>query len=412
MRENEPAGSRPLSAVALILLLFLVCGVLAVESRHPLWLRHVGSDVGEFSIRASKYLTGQLEGTEYPPMAVLYFLLPRFADGILGVPFQEGFSFLNSLWIGLHLAFLNQAAGRLSALTFGAMMLAAGPIVMFRFELFVSFLVLMAWYAWRREQPAVAGAVVGVAILTKLYPLVLIPVLCRPPGESSPKRQIVSMGVGLASGLMLVMAVFVVGGGPISMLTGMLSFHGHKPVGLESTPAALAMTLDALRGAWPSEAVNQWGIHGLPLGPVPRLLCMGGTLATLGILVLSLWRRQERDPGQGIRYGLAILVSLIFWSPLFQPQYLIWPVAFAALLPVAGVALRPCLLIGALFVTSLLAEQVIFPCHYTEFLAIFYEQGPSGMLLPALALGKLGVAALFGSALWEALRARSARSEP
>jgi hypothetical protein len=251
-----------------------------------------------------------------------------------------------------------------------------------------------------------------VAILTKLYPLVLSPVLCRPPGESSPKRQIVSVGVGVAAGLMLVLAVFVLGGGPISMLTGMLSFHGQKPVGLESTPAALAMAFDYLRGAWPSHSVNEWGIHGLPLGPVPRLLCIGGTLATLGSLVLSLWRRrQERDPGQSIRYGLAMLVSLIFWSTLFQPQYLLWPVAFAALLPIAGVPLRRCLLVAALFVTAFLAEQVIFPCHYTEFLAIFYQQAPSGMLMPTLALGKLVVAALFGLTLWEALRARAAAGD-
>jgi hypothetical protein len=104
-------------------------------------------------------------------------------------------------------------------------------------------------------------------------------------------------------------------------------------------------------------------------------------------------------------------VSLIFWTPLFQPQYLIWPVAFAALLPVAGVPIRRCLWIGALFVTAFVAEQMIFPCHYTEFLAIFYEQAPSGMLMPTLAVGKLAVAALFGLALWGALRARPARRD-
>jgi hypothetical protein len=391
--------------VSLLLLLFLVCGVLAVESRHPLWLQHVSTDVGVFWIQASKVLSGQLEGTEYPPMAVLYFLVPGLADQILGVPFPDGFAFLNYVWIGLHLALLNQTAGRLSALLFATMLLAAGPIVMFRFELFVSFLVLIAWVAWRRGLPVAAGAVAGVAVLTKVYPLLLFPVLCRPPDESSPKRQITRVAVGAAAALLLVMAVFIAGGGSLSMLEGTLSFHGSKPVALESTPAAVAMAFDALRGAWPPRPVNEWGIHGLSLGRVPGLLSTGGALASLGILLLSLWRRRgARDAGQLIRYGLAILVSVIFWTPLFQPQYLLWPVAFAVLLPLAEVPTWRCLLIGGLLVAALLAEQVIFPCHYSEFLAIFYEGAPGGMLVPTLAVGKLMVAALFALTLWEALR--------
>jgi hypothetical protein len=391
--------------VPLLLLFFLVCGVLAVESRQQLWLRHVGSDVGVFWIQANKLLAGQLAGTEYPPMAVLYFLLPRLADEHLGIPFSDGFAFLNYLWIGLHLAFLNQTAGRLSAVLFGAMLLAAGPIVMFRFELFVSFLVLMGWHAWRRGRPGVAGAVVGVAVLTKLYPVLLIPVLCRPPDASNPKRHVASLGVGVASALMLVMAVFVAGGGSLSMFEGTLSFHGNKPVALESTAAAVAMAFDYLRGAWPSQPVNAWGIHGLVLGRIPLLLCNAGALASLGILLFSLWRRRHaRDAGQVIRTGLAILTSLIFWTPVFQPQYLLWPATFAALLPAAGLPTRRCLLIGGLLVAALLAEQVIFPCHYSEFLAIFYEGAAGGMLMPTLAVGKLVVTALFALTFWEALR--------
>lgn len=402
------SGSRPLSSVSLLLLLFLVCGVLALESRHPLWLQHVSTDVGVFWIQANKYLSGQLDGTEYPPMAMLYFLLPGLADQFLRVPFSDGFAFLNYLWLGLHLALLNQIAGRLSALMFGAMMLAAGPIVMFRFELFVSFLVLMAWVAWRRGLPVATGAVAGVAVLTKLYPLLLIPILCRPPDESSPKRQITRVALGAAAAPLLVMAVFIAGGGSLSMLEGTLSFHGNKPVALESTPSVVAMAFDALRGAWPPRPVNEWGIHGLSLGRVPGLLCTGGALASLGILLFSLWRRRgARDAGQVIRYGLAILVSVIFWTPLFQPQYLLWPVAFAVLLPVAGVPTRRCLLIGGLLVAALLAEQVIFPCHYGEFLDIFYQGAAGGMLMPTLAVGKLMVTALFALTFWEALRDRT-----
>jgi hypothetical protein len=116
-----------------------------------------------------------------------------------------------------------------------------------------------------------------------------------------------------------------------------------------------------------------------------------GLLASLGALLYSYWKRG----GNLILTAQAMLVALIFWTTLFQPQYLIWPVAFTALLPLTGLEARRLYLIGGLFALALATEQIVFPCHYTEFLAIFYEHRPADILILAMAISKLAVIAVF-----------------
>jgi hypothetical protein len=382
---------KQLSWIQLTCLFLLICGVLAMEARQSIWNEHLGRDVGEFWIRTEKYLTFHLQGTEYPPFAMLYFLLLRWVEFTFHVGFEQNFVAANYVLLGLHLVVLNQVAGRRAALLFGVLMLAAGSIVVFRYELLVSFLTLVAWCAWRHNWPRCAGALLAAAILSKLYPLLLVPLFARPPQGRDVRRQVIAVGSGLGLGLAGILLFFWLGGDPISSFSGVVRFHENKPVGLESTPATLVMAFDAIRGAWPSHSVNEYSIHGLRQPPAYRWLMQFGLLASLGALLYSYWKRG----GHLILTAQAMLVALIFWTTLFQPQYLIWPVAFTALLSLTGLEARRFYLIGGLFALALATEQIVFPCHYTEFLAIFYEHRPADILILATAISKLAVTAIF-----------------
>jgi hypothetical protein len=382
---------KQLSWIQLTCLFLLIWGVLAMEARQSMWNEHLGRDVGEFWIRTEKYLTFHLQGTEYPPFAMLYFLLLRWAEFTFHVGFEKNFVVANYVLLGLHLALLNHVAGRRAAILFGVLILAAGSIVLFRYELLVSFLTLVAWCAWRHNWPRCAGVLLAAAILSKLYPLLLVPLFARPPQGGDVRRQVRAVGSGLGLGLAGILLFFWLGGDPISSFSGVVRFHENKPVGLESTPATLAMVFDAIRGAWPSHSVNEYSIHGLRLPAAYRWLMQLGLLASLGALLYSYWKRG----GNLILTAQAMLVALIFWTTLFQPQYLIWPVAFTALLSLTGLEGRRLYLMGGLFALALATEQIVFPCHYTEFLAIFYEHRPADILILAMAISKLAVTAVF-----------------
>ena len=283
-----------------------------------MWNQHLRSDVGEFWLRTERYLTFQLQGTEYPPFAMLYFLFLRWAELTFHLSFEKNFLFANYVLLGLHLALLNHVAGRRAAILFGVLMLAAGSIILFRYELLVSFLTLLAWCAWRYNWSRCAGALLAAAILSKLYPLLLVPLFARPPLGTDVRRQISAVAIGLGLGVAAILLFFWLGGDPISSFSGVLRFHDNKPVGLESTPAVLTMAIDALRGAWPSHSVNEYSIHGLRLPAPYRWLMQLGLLLSLGALLYSYLRRG----GDLILTAQAMIVALIFWTTLFQPQYL------------------------------------------------------------------------------------------
>jgi Glycosyltransferase family 87 len=375
----------------LIGLFLLICAIVAIEARQGMWNQHLRADVGEFWLRTERYLTFQLQGTEYPPFAMLYFLLLRWGEFAFDVGFEKNFLFASYVLVGLHLAVLNHVAGRRAAILFGVLMLAAGSIILFRYELLVSFLTLLAWCAWRYNWPRCAGALLAAAILSKLYPLLLVPLFARRPHGADGRHQLSTVGTGLGLGLAAILLFFWFGGDSISSFSGVIRFHDNKPMALESTPAVLAMAFDALRGAWPSHPVNEYSIHGLRLPALYRWLMQLGLVASLGTLLYSYLRRG----GNLILTAQAMLVALIFWTTLFQPQYLIWPAVFTALLPLTGLEARRLYLMVGLFVLALVSEQIVFPCHYTEFLAIFYEHRPAGVLIAAIAVGKIALTTLF-----------------
>src|SRR4029077_11814027 len=107
-----------------------------------------------------------------------------------------------------------------------------------------------------------------------------------------------------------------------------------------------------------------YSIHGLRLPALYRWLMQLGLVASLGALLYSYLRRG----GNLILTAQALLVALISWTRLFQPQYLIWPAVFTALLPLTGLEARRLYLMVGLFVLALVSEQIVFPCHYTKFL--------------------------------------------
>ncbi|GAA3349114.1 hypothetical protein GCM10020358_70070 [Amorphoplanes nipponensis] len=120
-------------------------------------------------------------------------------------------------------------------------------------------------------------------------------------------------GVVLAAALAVLVAGSYASGLGLGWLTA-LSGAGES-VNWSSPPTAVGLAV---------EAAGRW--FGADLAVVPVVRAVALVLLAV-VLVVVLWRFRDRDPLVGA--GLALL-AVIFFAPITQPWYLIWPLALFA----------------------------------------------------------------------------------
>lgn len=381
----------------------LVLFILLLQARHPLWSTHLSTDVGVFAQRAATFVTrgswAALERNEYQPGALFFFLVPQ-ALARLGIPYLSGFFLVNAVLLALHVILLKHLGGAKAAWAGLLLFLAAGPISYFRFELFVSFLVLLAFWVWL-ARPLWGGILLGFAAGVKVYPFFLLPVLWI-HRSSAAWRGTVRVTIGFFIGLLAVLTAFFSAGGNIASLVGSFTYHLEKPVSMESPIATLAVATGRLTGA-ELQPVNAYGIHGFSLpSSVPRLALLGLILSLGFFYGFAMWRTGTH-PSRAALPALGVLSSLLVWLTGLQPQYLLWPIAFAALLSATSGRFLGTVIAG-LHALALVSEQVLYPVYYSEFLDIFYERTSALLPLTMLFLSTGSLILLYGAILWVAAR--------
>ena len=160
---------RPTEGWGLIFLL-LALGILLIQAHLPQWRGHLEVDVKIYSMRSWPFIdegTWQhLEFSEYPPAALWFFVLMRWLTlNPLSYPFfLNAMICLNALLIVAQFFFFKLYGPRGATIIFVATVLAMGPILLFRFELFVTMLLLVAWELFRRDWLGASAFLLGIAI--------------------------------------------------------------------------------------------------------------------------------------------------------------------------------------------------------------------------------------------------------
>jgi hypothetical protein len=319
---------------------------------------------------------------EYPPLAAPAIGLP----GLLGTG-EEVFRWAFAGWTFLLAATVVILCGALAArtggdarralLTVALMPLLCGALVRTHFDLAPVAMLLGALLLLATGRPRSGMAVLGLAAMTKGFPLVAAPVALAWLAARVGRRTLVQSAAALLAALALPAAA-AVAMSP-SGAWDAVTYHVERPVQVESLPASGLLLLDKL-GAGEADSVKSHRSDGLE-HPAAAVLTALSVAAMLGALIAlaalaagsrSVRREAAGSPrrasapaaGDGRRLVLASLTAVAAFATLgkvLSPQYMLWLVPLGAL----AFAWRLHALAAATAAAAVLT-QIEFPARYFD----------------------------------------------
>lgn len=363
---------------ALLVALGLLLWLLRAQACHPLWYEHLAVDPVVYQTRALSFADSgswsHIGTNEYQPGALWFFVAvaglsraPHDFDVFLNALFA-----VNLLLIAAHVA-LAAACGPPRApwlmLLFAA---ACGPILLCRFELVVSLLVLGAWVFWRRGRYVTAAALLGIATATKVYPVLLAPLLVACAWREGGWKKAAATTASWGGACLLVAGSYFAAGGRWADLALSLRFHFDKPFGIDGTLGTLIPVAQWAAGI-PLRMASRNGIHGFEcdLGAAGNFAASWAAFAAVSFAVALLARRRS-ILALGEAGALFVILGIFIGAgKLMAPQYLWWAAPFVPLASPGWFGRRGALAVYACVALCLLLSQYIYPLRYSDLIACF-----------------------------------------
>ena len=355
------AASRRPAALALLL---LAAGWAATLWVSP-WSDERVNDLFVYRVFTEPLLDGGLPYRdiflEYPPLAAPAIALP----GLLGTG-EEAFRWAFAGWTFLLAAAVVLLCGALAARTGAdarrALLAAAlmpflcGAMVRTHFDLAPVALLLGALLLLVSGRPRSGMAILGLAAMTKGFPLVAAPVALAWLATRADRRTLVQSAAALLVALALpaAAAVAMSPSGAWEAVT----YHLERPIQVESLPASGVLLLDEL-GAGDADSVKSHRSDGLehPAGDALTIFCLAVMLG----LIVFVTARARGGPRNLVLASLAAVAAFAAFGKVLSPQYMLWLVPLGAL----AFAWRLHALAAATAAAAVLT-QVEFPAHYFD----------------------------------------------
>ncbi len=263
-----------------------------------------------------------------------------------------------------------------SAWFFGALALAAiaplllGSVVLSRFDLWPAALTAGALAAIASGRLRLGHGLLGVGIVAKVWPGVILPLAVAYVWRSRGRREaLVCLGI-TAAVVAAVVLPFVV-----------LAPHGvwrsferqlSRPLQIESLGASLIVISHHLFGTG-ATMISSRGSQNIG-GTTANVIGWFQTVLQLSVL-LVLWitfalRRRTRE--ELLQFSAAAVVAFVALGKVLSPQFLIW------LIPLVVLVRRPSAII--LFVAALVLTQAWFPQQYWDY-ALHFDEAVSWLVL-------------------------------
>ncbi len=356
---------------------------------HP-WSDERVSDLFVYRTAAAPILHGGLPYRdvflEYPPLSAPVIALP----GTIGTGEQAyrlafaGMALLLLVAVIVlagHLAAWTGGSPRRAMLAVAAAPLVTGAMVRTHFDLAPTGMTMAALLLLCVGRPCLGMGVLGLAVMTKGFPLVVAPVaLAWLVGRG--QRRSALHGAAAFAGVVALVGAAALAISPSGAVDA-VRYQLDRPVQIESLPATAAGGLDTL-GLGEVRAVASHRSDGLE-HPAADVLSAAGSLAlAAAIALLAAAAARAPDARRLVLASLAAVAAFAAFGRVLSPQYMVWLVPLAALafawrmhalagvtagaigltlawfparyfdlvarepLPLAAVALRNCLLLCAL----------------------------------------------------------------
>lgn len=363
-------------------IIYAVCLILLVvflvwASRNEVWKYHLAFDISTFFARYQTFIkTNSFIGfgsNEYLPFSLFLFIFPGlFSKTLNWDAYFNFFTVINLLLLLGHL-FLYRRINRKGNIFLPLALFAAiGPILLFRFELLVSFLFLLSIYLFVKAKYGLSAFVLGLSVATKLYPVFVLPyflLILFKNGkikETAKYFLIVLLGVGVP------MIIYLLLGGQAGDLIKNLAFHVDKPIGLESLVASFIAIPVFLRTHILPGLINAHGVWGFP--DTESLAVSLLPYISMGVIYLEFLLNAKKKVEFNAGYAFLIIAIFLLTSKYLNPQYMIWIFGLLPLFEFNKSWVDRTLIIGGVLILA--ATQLTYPVFFTQLLDSFGHSNP------------------------------------
>jgi uncharacterized membrane protein len=282
--------------------------------------------------------------------------------------------------------------------------LVTGAMIRNHFDLAPMALTLAALFLIARERATLGMGVLGVAVATKGFPIVVAPVALAWLVARGQRTQALRGAVALTAVVVVAVgaSVAVSPGGSLDALR----WQTARPVQVESIPG---VALRALGGA---DTVQSYRSDGLLHPAADPLAGAVGAFGAAAIALLAIGAARRPGARELVLAALGAVAAFAAFGKVISPQYLVWTLPLAAL----ALAWRRLALFGTLAAATLLTF-VEFPLNYFavvdgEPAAVALVAARDALLVAAVALCVRELYAPAAGAGVSARRARATTSSP
>jgi uncharacterized membrane protein len=317
--------------------------------------------------------------SEYPPLALLSFLLP-------GLPFHTTIAYswafaaelmlfdVLVLFMIADLASSLKISVRNVLAVYTLLILATGPILVCRFDILPAALLLAALWAFVKGKSKLAWAAAALGVAAKLYPAIIVPFFVIYQFKSKQYGQLLKGGAVFLIVLLAISLPWLVIDAPGFWHS--LTYHLERGLHSESTYGTVLMAGQVL-GITRVEGDLTYGSWNLSspladsLAKISFFVSVGALVIVYGIFFWHLRKDSEggaeaimSEPSAAkfVQYAALAVIVFMLTNKVFSAQYLIW---LCPLLPLIAGGRR--YLVLALFVVAAALTQYVYPYNYTGF---------------------------------------------